>query len=144
MKLRGYKRTKIAPGVERYERRVGRAADEGHYDTDLPWICWWFLSTDRETRFTGRSRVLMQCAMCGEKRKLRFRIPRFGPIPDRGEHPVRTRFKLDHLHRHDRSRNPFSWALPLLNPAAHGKGIDLDLLAMRLEADLRASGGEEG
>jgi hypothetical protein len=141
MRLAGYKRTKLAPGVTRYERKVGRAGDEGHYDTDLPWVCWWFLSTDRETRFTGRCRVLMECAVCGERRRFRFPIPRFGPIPDRGEHPVRTRFKLAHLHRD--KPNPMAWARPLLNPAAHRKGIDLDLLAMRLEADLRARADQE-
>jgi hypothetical protein len=99
VRLAGYKRTKLAPGV---------TGDEGHYDTDLPWVCWWFLSTDRETRFTGRSRVLMQCAICGQRRKLRLRIPRFGPIPDRGEHPI-TQFKLDHLHRWS---DPCPWCGP--------------------------------
>lgn len=34
-----------------------------------------------------------------------------------------------------------AWARPLLNPAAHNVvgGIDLDLLAMRLQADLAAA-----
>ena len=46
--------------------------------------------------------------------------------------------KEGHLHRDQ--PHPMAWAKPLLNPAAHPGGIDLDLLAMRLEADLRASG----
>lgn len=39
-----------------------------------------------------------------------------------------------------RGGHPMSWAKPLRNPAAHPSGrLDLDLLAMRLEADLRAA-----
>lgn len=106
------------------------------YDTDAPWVCWQFLSTDARTRVTGRMVVLMDCCVCGESRKLRLRIPRTGAIPERGKHPARARFILDHLHP-DRG-NPMSWAKPLRNPAAFANGIDLDLLAMRLEADLSA------
>jgi hypothetical protein len=105
------------------------------YDTDEPWICWRFLTTDRRTRLTGRSVVLLDCCVCGQTRKVRIRIPRFGPIPDRGEHPERIRFKLDHLHP-DKG-HPMSWAKPLRNPFGQRGGLDLDMLAMRLEADLR-------
>jgi hypothetical protein len=35
--------------------------------------------------------------------------------------------------------HPMAWARPLLNPAAHVGGLDLDLLAMRLQADIRAA-----
>lgn len=59
--------------------------------------------------------------------------------------PVRTRARLERIkfllaHLHRDQPHPMAWAKPLLNPAAHPGGIDLDLLAMRLEADLRASG----
>lgn len=133
VRISGYRRRKIAPGVTVYKaKRPG----SGRYDTEEPWICWWFLSTDRETRITGRMRVLVECAVCGQREKLRLRIPRFGPVnPSGREHPARTRFKLAHLHPD--KPHAFAWARPLLNLAAHKGGVDLDLLKMRLEADLR-------
>lgn len=117
--------TRKYPGAERY-------------DTDQPWICWTFLSTDQRTRVTGRSTILMDCCVCGERERVRIRIPRFGavPPPPGGRHAERLRFMLDHLHPEKGS--PMSWARPLRNFAVFGReGIDLDLLAMRLEADLR-------
>lgn len=106
------------------------------YDTEQPWIVYRYLTSDRRTRITGRSRIRCTCAICGQSRVLRLRIPRIGPIPEPagGQHPERVRFKREHLHP-DRP-HPMAWALPLLNPAAHQGGIDLDLLAMRLDADL--------
>ena len=112
--------------------------DEGaeRYDTDQPWICWRFLNTDARTRITGRSVVLMDCCVCGRREKLRIKIPRFGPvpIPPGGRHAERLRFMLDHLHP-DKG-HPMSWAKPLRNPFGQKGGLDLNLLAMRLEADL--------
>jgi hypothetical protein len=106
------------------------------YDTDQPWICWTFLSTDARTRITGRSVVLMDCCVCGQKRKVRIRIPRVGPVPDNGKHVERLRFMRDHLH--PEKPHPITWAKPLRNLAVFGTGgLDLDLLAMRLEADLK-------
>lgn len=104
------------------------------YDTDAPWICWRFLSADARTRITGRMVVDMDCCVCGKHRKLRLRIPRFGAIPDQGKHPARARFILDHLHP-DKG-HPMSWAKPMRNPFGQKGGLDLSLLAMRLEADL--------
>jgi hypothetical protein len=137
VKLAGYRKRVIAPGVTEYTRKRTHAA--GHYDTAMPWICWWFLSKDREVRFTGRSRIELRCAVCGTRKRIKIRIPRFGAVnPERREHPARIAFKLAHLHR-DSKRHPMAWAEPLLNPAAHvgDLDLDLDLLAMRLEADLR-------
>jgi hypothetical protein len=37
-----------------------------------------------------------------------------------------------------------SWKLPLLNPAAHRDGLDLDLLTMRLAADTSTDPNPEG
>lgn len=114
--------------------------DEGaeRYDTDQPWICWRFLTTDARTRITGRSAIVMDCCVCGRAQKVRIRVPRFGPIPapPGGRHAERIRFMLDHLHP-DKG-HPMSWAKPLRNPFAQG-GIDVDLLAMRLRADLAES-----
>ena len=106
------------------------------YDTDQPWICWTFLSTDARTRITGRSVVRMDCCVCGAIQKSHIRIPRFGPVsaPPGGRHAERLRFMLAHLHP-DKG-HPMSWAKPLRNPFAQPGGLDLNLLAMRLEADL--------
>lgn len=112
-------------------------ASDGYYDTDAPWICWWFLTTDRMTRITGRSKVQMECVICGGQETIKIKIPRFGPVVQEGKHPERARFILEHMHP-DRG-HPMSWAKPLRNLAAIGNTIDLDLLAMRLEADLRES-----
>jgi hypothetical protein len=120
----------------RGSRRLSRLST---YETDQPWVAYHYLTTDRRTRITGRSKIECECAVCGERRVVTLKIPRTGPVPDRGRHPERVRFLLDHLHR-DRP-NPMAWARPLLNPAAHKGGIDLDLLAMRLEADLREARG---
>lgn len=110
------------------------------YETEQPWVVYHYLTTDRRTRITGRSVIECECAVCGERRKVRIRIPRFGrvPAPVGGRHPERVRFLLDHLHRGE-ERHPMSWARPLLNLAAHQGGVDLDLLAMRLEAELQGA-----
>lgn len=107
------------------------------YETSQPWVIYRYLTTDRRTRLTGRSRIKCECAICGESKTLILRIPRFGPVPkpEGGRHPERIRFLLAHVHP-DRP-HPMAWAKPLLNPAAHPGGMDLDLLAMRLEAELR-------
>lgn len=116
---------------------------ESMFDTDMPWIVyhygrtvdgWWPLW--RSVRVLGRAAIECECAVCGERHIIAAPLPRFGPVnPNGREHPERTRFKLDHLHR-DRP-HPMAWKRPLLNPAAHRGGLDLGLLAMRLEADLR-------
>jgi hypothetical protein len=106
------------------------------YDTDQPWICWRFLCTDARTRITGRAVIDMDCCVCGQHRKVRLSLPRFGSVPVQGRHPEWLRFMLDHLH--PEKGHPMSWAKPLRNPWAQG-GIDLDMLAMRLEADLAAA-----
>jgi hypothetical protein len=104
------------------------------YETEQPWVVYTYLTTDRQTRITGRSKIECCCAICGERRRVTIRIPRFGHVVDRGRHPERVRFLLDHVHK-DRP-HPMAWSMPLLNLAAHTGGLDLDLLAMRLEAEL--------
>ena len=105
------------------------------YETDAPWVTWTWLSTDRETRFTGRMRMKLTCCVCGKREIIRPRIPRFGPVPvpAGGVHPERLAAKERHAHP-DRG-HPMSWVLPMRNPFGTG-GLNVDMLAMRLEADL--------
>lgn len=113
------------------------------YETSQPWVTYTFgLTHDRwwpphtSTRVLGRSRIKVTCCVCGDVEVLTLRIPRFGPIPEpaSGRHPERERYLRDHSHP-DRG-HPMSWALPLRNMAAMPGGIDLDMLAMRLQADI--------
>ena len=117
-------------------------------ETTQPWVVYTYgLTHDRwwpfwnSTRVIGRARIRMTCAVCGEQEITNFRIPRFGKVPEpaTGRHPVREQFLREH--RHPDRGHPMSWAMPLLNPAAHGGGMDLDLLAARLEADLNQDDG---
>ena len=116
------------------------------YDADQPWVIYRYGATHdkwwpfwNSTRVLGFAKVECECAICGERHMVKAPIPRFGdPNPSGQHHPERIKFLLAHLHRDQ--PHPMAWAKPLLNPAAHPGGIDLDLLAMRLEADLRASG----
>lgn len=128
--------TSYVPGIEQ------------RYDTDMPWIIytygrihdrWWPFW--RSSRILGRAAIGVECAVCGRRRVVVAKMPRFGPVnPSGTEHPERVRFKLDHLHRE--KPHPMAWARPLLNSAAHPGGINLDMLAMRLEADLREALGD--
>jgi hypothetical protein len=117
------------------------------YETTQPWVCYRYgLTHDgywpfwNSTRFLGVSKIEMECCVCGHREVARMKIPRWGevPVPKSGRHPVREAFLAAHAHP-DRG-HPMSWALPLRNPAAFGSGgIDLDLLAARLEADMNDS-----
>lgn len=111
------------------------------FETAQPWVLyeyglthdkWWPPLTS--TRILGRARIACECMVCGDRTVLSLRIPRVGPIPDRGHHPARNAYLAAHAHP-DRG-HPASWAKPLANLAAHPGGLDLDLLAMRLDAEL--------
>jgi hypothetical protein len=113
------------------------------FEVTQPWVTYTFgLTHDRwwpfwnSTRVLGRSRIRCVCAVCGDNTVLSLRIPRWGPVPEPagGRHPAREQYLAEH--RHPDRGHPMSWAMPLLNPAAHPGGLNLDLLAARLEADL--------
>lgn len=112
------------------------------YEVDQPWVLYHFGRThDRwwpfwsSTRVLGRMCVEVECIVCGDRTAQWLRIPRFGPVNPSGEHhPARVAYLREHAHP-DRGA-PMSWARPLANPAAHQGGLNLDALAMRLEADL--------
>lgn len=117
------------------------------FETTQPWVIYRYGRTHDQwwpfwnsTRVLGRFCIVAECAVCGDKTDLWMRIPRFGPVPDNGRHPRRVQYLAEHAHP-DRGA-PMSWARPLLNPDAHRGGIDLDALAMRLEADMNE--GEQG
>lgn len=104
------------------------------YETEQPWVIYRYPSRDERTRITGRSIIECECAICGEVERLTLRIPRRGEIEDRGRHPERLRFLLAHVHP-DRPAQ-MAWKRPLLNSFTYAR-LDMDALAMRLEADLR-------
>lgn len=123
------------------------------YEITQPWVVYRYgLTHDRwwplwnSTHIIGRAKIRMECAVCGVCETANLKIPRFGkvPTPASGRHPVREAFLAAHIHP-DRGA-PMSWVRPLLNLAAHEGGLDLDQLAMRLEAEGRAAdtGGEDG
>lgn len=118
------------------------AASLTTFETTQPWVIyrygrthdrWWPFWTS--TRVLGRMCIVVECAVCGDRAVLWLRIPRFGQVnPGGGHHPARLRYLAEHAHP-DRGA-PMSWERPLLNPAAHPGGLNLDALAMRLEADM--------
>jgi hypothetical protein len=120
------------------------------YETTQPWVLYHYgLTHDlwwpfwNSTRVLGRAKIILECIVCGEQKRVSIRIPRFGDVPDKGHHPLRNAFLAEHAHP-DRGA-PMSWAMPLANLDAYPGGINLDALAMRLEADLneRLRDGEE-
>lgn len=117
------------------------------YETTQPWVLyryglthdgWWPFWNS--TRVLGRAKIGMECMVCGARETANLRMPRFGPVPEPegGRHPARVAFLKAHQHP-DRG-HPMSWAKPLANLAAHEGGASLDMLAMRIEADLNEPG----
>ena len=68
------------------------------YEVGSPWITYVYLTTDRQTRITGRSKIRGECAICGTDHVFVLRIPRVGPIPapQGGRHPKRVAFVRQH------------------------------------------------
>lgn len=97
------------------------------YEHSQPWVCYGYPVADSEIPTEGgESRVNMLCAICGERGVAILRVPPVGtPEPSPSyRHPDRVAF-LD-AHRHPMQyRAPETWALPLLNPAAHGDTLDI-------------------
>jgi hypothetical protein len=117
------------------------------YEVGQPWVvyhfgrthdAWWPLWSS--TRVLGRACVVCECAVCGDRTALWMRMPRIRAIVDRGHHPKRVAYLAAHAHP-DRP-HPMSWAKPLLNWEAHQAGVNLDMLAMRLQADFNDGGAD--
>lgn len=96
------------------------------YETTAPWITWTWLSLDRETRITGRSRMRLTCCICGLSEIIRIRIPRWGPVPEPEGGVHIERLRAIERHAHPDRRNPADWALPFRNPAGWGQGIPIE------------------
>ena len=119
-------------------------------EADQPWVIYVYGRTHdkwwpfwNSTRVLGIARIGLECMVCGTREVVTLRMPRFGavPEPEGGRHEERLRFLAAHAHP-DRGA-PMSWAQPLRNLNAHQGGLNLDALAMRLEADLNERGDEE-
>lgn len=126
---------KIPHGTRTHNPAVSQTCE-----TTMPWLVytygrihdqWWPLW--RSSRVLGRASIGCQCAICGGTTVVVAKLPRFGPVSDRGHHPDRLAFMAEH--RHQDRPHPMSWARPLLNMDAHPGGLDLDLFEMRLRAD---------
>lgn len=117
-------------------------------EESTPWVIYQYGRTHdgywppwSSTHFTGRSRIGLECCVCGHREVVTLRIPRWGPVnPSNSYHPERTRFLNEHAHP-DRG-HPISWAKPMKNMNVFQPvgGLDLDLLGARLEADLNEDG----
>lgn len=121
------------------------------YEVGQPWVIYRYGRTHdgwwpplSSTRVMGRAKIDVECAICGNRSVLTFRMPRFGPIPPntgdpQGRHPARVAYLKAHAHP-DR-KHPITWAKPLANPAAlQGKTDVLDVIKRRVINPLR---GEE-
>lgn len=111
-----------------------------------PWVIYTYGRTHdgwwppwRSSRVLGYARIGLECCVCGHTEVVKLRIPRSGsvPKPKSGRHPDRERFLDEHAHP-DRG-HPMSWAKPMRNMAVFNEvgGLDLGLLAGRIEADVR-------
>ena len=114
-------------------------------ETTQPWVIytygrtqdgWWPLWSS--TRVLGRARIGLECCVCGHTEVVTIRIPRFGEVPEppSGRHSAREMF-LD-AHAHPDRGHPMSWARPMRNMNVFGPGgFSLDMLGMRIDADMR-------
>ena len=105
------------------------------YEVGSPWITYHYLTTDRQTRITGRSKILLACAICGHEETLTLRIPRVGPVPapKGGRHEKRVEFVRAHQHTAEQRRDRTTWVKPLRNMA----GLDPEVMAAILQDAVR-------
>jgi hypothetical protein len=118
------------------------------YEIDQPWVVYTCLMTDAGADANGGvARINMRCAICGEHAEARIQLPPPGepvPAPEGGRHAARVAFLAAHEHRLQR-RAPETWAMPLLNPAAHSDTMDiLRDVAERARRAAPADGRGEG
>lgn len=108
------------------------------YETTRPWVNYTYFVPDWLTRILGRTSIRVGCSICGEVRFPTLRMPRFGPVPDQGHHPVRSAFLGEHQHP-GVNRNPLSWERPLENMAALQPGDLEDVFGIAVNRAQRAA-----
>jgi hypothetical protein len=111
------------------------------YEVGSPWITYHYLTTDRQTRITGRSKILLACAICGHEEVLTLRIPRVGPVPTPkgGRHEKRVEFVRAHQHTADERRDRRTWAKPLRNPAGLDVGTMVEIVQDVISRDVETN-----
>jgi hypothetical protein len=97
------------------------------YETGQPWVVYTYARTDEEAdALGGIGLIVMRCAICGETEDCELDLN--NPPPAMSEpgykHPARIAFLAAHTHPMQRTA-PETWALPLLNPAAHTDTLDV-------------------
>lgn len=97
------------------------------YETGQPWVVYTYPIPDSDIPPEGgESKVEMVCAICGVRETAVLHVPPEGtPDPPPGyKHPERIRFLAAHVHPLQ-NKAAETWALPLLNIAAHTDTMDI-------------------
>jgi hypothetical protein len=135
--------------AERFWRLVFRRQRAHPYETfeeSQPWLVYSYFVPGWVVRILGRGCIRLECSICGVVEWPTLRIPRWGPITDRGRHPARVRFMADHEHPGVRN-NALSWERPLRNPSALREGDIEDVMEVAVHRARRAApegtGGNE-
>lgn len=94
------------------------------YETTQPWVVYVYGRTHdlwwppwSSTRVLGHMKIECQCCICGDSTVLKLKMPRFGPIEDRGRHAARVAYLEKHRHPLQQTA-PETWVWPLRNAAA--------------------------
>lgn len=119
------------------------------YLLDSPWIIISYLTSDAEADASGgRSRVRLECCICGQREVKDFILPAeddpiWDVIDPREGTPeakvIKQEFQLTHVHEDRQGKSAMlTWARPLKNPAALKGGIDVRELKQRLMLEIEA------
>lgn len=113
------------------------------FEVGSPWITYHYLTTDRRTRVTGRSKILLACAICGHEETVTLRIPRFGPVPEPkgGRHETRVAFVRGHQHTAEDRRDRRRWVKPLRNVAGMDSAVMAGILQDVVDDAVRRAAG---
>lgn len=113
------------------------------YEVEQPWVIYTYPYTDAECDRRGLlAHVVMECIVCGDTEDWTVKAGEEPKPQVNGYAAERVDFLL--THRHPDRGSPMSWARPLRNVAAHPGGMDVDALAMRLEADINEAQDSAG
>jgi hypothetical protein len=96
------------------------------YEHSQPWVVYTYPRTDAEADRLGEALIVMQCAVCGEREEWRAPLPsaeECARIP--ADHKPQARIDFLVKHNHRPLPHALTWALPLLNVAAHNETLDV-------------------